>query len=163
MRRYTTAYLQDISSTRYFMQTMTKVCSSVNNLAYPSAISIFWTSLLSVCNAGLVFEWLQSGLKKNTLLQLHLKLNIGYWILDYWREYAASHPYLTPVLKSYAEGDSANFLAFLLDPGSQAAVISLAQQHGSFLLDELCHLTRTWLFQHHRARFRALGLWEWLV
>ena len=82
---------------------------------------------------------------------------------DYWREYAISRPYLIPLLKSFADGDSATFLAFLLDPGSQAAVISLKQLHGGFVLDKLCHLTRTWLFQHHRARFRALGLWEWLV
>ena len=66
-------------------------------------------------------------------------------------------------LKPNIRPESATFLAFLLDPGSQAAVISLVQLHGGCALDELCHLTRTWLFQHHRARFRALGLWEWLV
>ena len=63
----------------------------------------------------------------------------------------------------YASGDADTFLAFLLDPSLQAPVLTLAGQLGSFVVDELCHLTRTWLYQHHRARYRALGLWEYLV
>ena len=81
----------------------------------------------------------------------------------YWAKFVLSHPHLSPILSMYAESDANTFLAFLLDPSVQAPVLSLAGQLGSSVVDELCHLTRTWLYQHHRARYRALGLWEYLV
>ena len=81
----------------------------------------------------------------------------------YWTRFSQSSPHLLPILLMYANGDADTFLAFLLDPSTQAPVLTLAGQLGSFVVDELCHLTRTWLYQHHRARYRALGLWEYLV
>ena len=55
------------------------------------------------------------------------------------------------------------FLAFLLDPGTQAPVLALAQVHGRAVVDHLYHLTRSWLHTLHVERFRKLGLWEFLL
>ena len=78
----------------------------------------------------------------------------------YWTRFSQSSPHLLPILNMYADGDADTFLAFLLYPSTPAPVLTLASHLGSFVVDELCHLTRTWLYQHHRARYRALGLWE---
>ena len=83
--------------------------------------------------------------------------------VGYWVKFLQSRPHLAPIITMYADGDPDAFLAFLLDPSVQAPVLTLAGQLGSFVVDELCHLTRTWLYQHHRARYRALGLWEYLL
>ena len=56
--------------------------------------------------------------------------------------------------------DPADFLPFLLDPSTKAPVISLAQSQGQQVVKDLCMLTRTWIYFHHRARYRALGLWS---
>ena len=42
----------------------------------------------------------------------------------------------------------------------QQAAISLAQSQGQQVVKDLCMLTRTWIYFHHRARYRALGLWS---
>ena len=82
---------------------------------------------------------------------------------SYWASFSAQRPHLIPLLKYYADGESDAFLAFLLNPTSQAPVLALIQEQGKDIIKEVCHLTRTWLYQLHRARFRALGLWEWLM
>ena len=79
---------------------------------------------------------------------------------SHWVKFASSHPHLLPLLLSYANGESADFLPFLLDPSTRAPVLSLAQSCGPQVIDDLCMLTRTWLYIHHRARYRALGLWS---
>ena len=81
----------------------------------------------------------------------------------YWASFSAQRPYLQPLLKHYAACESDAFLAFLLDPASQPPVLALLHEQGKDILKEVCHLTRTWLYQLHRARFRALGLWEYLM
>ena len=63
----------------------------------------------------------------------------------------------------YAEGEDEAFLAFLLYPTTQAPVLQFAQEIGSNVIAEVCHMTQTWLYQHHRARLRSLDLWEYLV
>ena len=61
-----------------------------------------------------------------------------------------------------AAADPETFAAFLLNPSTQAPVLALAQEHGHQVVDDLCHLTRTWLYTLHCARYRALGLWQFL-
>ena len=78
----------------------------------------------------------------------------------HWVKFASSHPHFLPLLLSYANGNPSDFLSFLLDPSTRAPVISFAQSHGRQVIDDLCKLTRTWLYIHHRARYRALGLWS---
>ena len=79
-----------------------------------------------------------------------------------WSVFVSSRPYLRPLLTSMATADSDTFVAFLLNPSTQAPVLALAQELGQLVVDELCHLTRTWLYNLHCARFRALGLWQYL-
>ena len=79
---------------------------------------------------------------------------------SHWVKFASSRPHLLPLLLSYANGEPADFLPFLLDPTTQAPVLALAQSCGRQVIDDLCLLTRTWLYLHHKARYRALGLWS---
>ena len=62
-----------------------------------------------------------------------------------------------------AGGEKEAFLSFLLDPTTQPTVLALVQTHGQEVIDQVCMLTRTWLYFQHRARFRALGLWDALI
>ena len=82
---------------------------------------------------------------------------------NYWITYANSHPYLLPLLQLYADSEVDAFLAFLLYPSTQPPVLQLAQEVGDTVIADVCHMTRTWLYQHHRARLRSLDLWEYLV
>ena len=41
-------------------------------------------------------------------------------------------------------------LQFILDCSALPTVISVTQQHGHVILDELFHLSRTWCFVMHR-------------
>ena len=79
---------------------------------------------------------------------------------SHWVKFASSRPHLLPLLLSYANGEPADFLPFLLDPTTRAPVLALAQRCGRQVIDDLCLLTRTWLYLHHKARYRALGLWS---
>ena len=72
-------------------------------------------------------------------------------------------PYLRPLILQVTSGDKAAFLGFLLDPTTHHSVIALTQTHGDLVTEHVCHLTRSWLYIHHRARFRALDLWEALI
>ena len=81
----------------------------------------------------------------------------------HWADFVISHPHLSPLLKEAAESDREAFLSFLLDPTTQPTVLALVQTHGQEVIDQVCMLTRTWLYFQHRARFRALGLWDALL
>ena len=78
-------------------------------------------------------------------------------IPHHWITFASSHPHLLPIHLSYAKGPPADFLTFLLDPSTQAPVISLTASW------PLCdprwplHAGPGCTF---RARYRALGLWS---
>ena len=80
--------------------------------------------------------------------------------LHHWRDFVSSNPLLLPILQEYAAGDPEVFLSFLLDPITQSPVIALARHAGSEVIDQLCHLTRTWLYQLHKERLEKLGLWH---
>ena len=81
----------------------------------------------------------------------------------HWTNFLNDQPYLRPLILQIASGDKAAFLGFLLDPTTHHLVISLTQSHGDLVTEHVCHLTRSWLYIHHRARFRALDLWEALI
>ena len=80
----------------------------------------------------------------------------------HWATFLIDQPYLRPLILQAASDDSASFLAFLLDPTTNHSVISLSQTHGDLVTEHVCHLTRSWLYIHHRARLRALELWDYL-
>ena len=77
-----------------------------------------------------------------------------------WAHFAFTYPHIHPILRSVAAASSEEFLAFLLDPTTNARVITLAQQVGKDVISGVSFLTRSWLYEHHRARLRALGLWQ---
>ena len=80
---------------------------------------------------------------------------------EQWAHFAFTYPHIHPLLRSIAtDASSEEFLAFLLDPTTNARVITLAQQVGKDVMSEVSFLTRSWLYEHHRARLRALGLWQ---
>ena len=79
-----------------------------------------------------------------------------------WARFAASNPHLLPLLTTMASSDPNVFLSFLLDPSTHHLSLALSQQLGNHIIDQLCYLTRTWLYTLHAARYRALGLWEYL-
>ena len=78
----------------------------------------------------------------------------------HWGGFLAGNPHLLPLIQDYAAGESSAFLAFLLDPSTQPPVLALAQQLGSGVTDQLCHMTRTWLYSLHKERLVKLGLWK---
>ena len=79
-----------------------------------------------------------------------------------WARYATTNPHLLPLLTTMASSDPNVFLSFLLDPSTHHLSLALSQQLGNHIIDQLCYLTRTWLYTLHAARYRALGLWEYL-
>ena len=79
-----------------------------------------------------------------------------------WARFAAANPHLKPLLTTMASSNPNAFLSFLLDPSTNHLALALSQQLGNHIMDQLCYLTRTWLYTHHTARYRALGLWEYL-
>ena len=79
-----------------------------------------------------------------------------------WADFVAPRPYLRPILENISDSHPDDFLAFLLNPTTHPLAITSAQIQGRIVLDELCYLTRTWLHTLHSARYRALGLWQYL-
>ena len=80
--------------------------------------------------------------------------------VDHWTQYLGENSFLLPLIQEYAGADPSTFLGFLLDPSTQPPVITLAQEHGRSVIDQLCHLTRTWLYSHHKERLKKLGFWQ---
>ena len=56
--------------------------------------------------------------------------------------------------------DPEDFFNFLLNPATQPGVIAIAQRHGRGIVDQACHLARTWLYTLHRARLELLNFWD---
>ena len=77
----------------------------------------------------------------------------------HWSNFILKNPILNPLVQVLSQEEPAKFLEFLLDPSTQPSVISLVQEHGKVVMDQLCHLSRTWLYLLHRERFKKLGLW----
>ena len=78
---------------------------------------------------------------------------------QHWVNYLQVHPLLLPLVQVLSSGSPEEFLSMLLDPSTQAPVIAAAQEHGQQVVDQLCYLTRTWLFTLHRERLKKLGHW----
>ena len=68
----------------------------------------------------------------------------------------ASRPYLFAVVKHYTLGSLEDSLAFLLEPTSCPLVITLAQEQGQYIIDELCYMTRVWLHGNSMLRLKLL-------
>ena len=79
-----------------------------------------------------------------------------------WAQFATANPHLLPLLTTMASSQPDVFLSFLLNPSTHHLSLALSQQLGNQIIDQLCYLTRTWLYTLHVARYRALGLWQYL-
>ena len=81
---------------------------------------------------------------------------------EQWANFISLNTYLLNLFRSVSVASQDNFLAFLLNPTTHPEVIGLAQQHGKRAMEDVSFLTRSWLYEHHRARYRALGLYSCL-
>ena len=77
-----------------------------------------------------------------------------------WSTFLKKTPVLLPIIKHYSLGQPSTFLSFLLDPTTLPPVIALSQKHGPEINDQLCYLTRTWLFFMHKERLKLMNLWS---
>ena len=81
---------------------------------------------------------------------------------EQWANFISLNAYLVNLFRSASAASQDDFLAFLLNPTTHPEVLSLAHQHGKRAMEDVSFLTRSWLYEHHRARFRALGLYSCL-
>ena len=81
---------------------------------------------------------------------------------EQWANFISLNTYLLNLFRSVTAASQDDFLAFLLNPTTHPEVIALAQQQGERAMEDVSFLTRSWLYEHHRARFRALGLYSCL-
>ena len=81
---------------------------------------------------------------------------------EQWANFLSVNTYLLNLFRSVSVSSEAEFLAFLLNPTTHPEVITLAQEHGKKSLEDVTFLARSWLYEHHRARYKALGLYSCL-
>ena len=77
-----------------------------------------------------------------------------------WSSFLKENGVLLPIVQHYSLGDQDVFLSFLLDPTTLPAVIVLSQEYGPVIRDQLCYMTRTWLYCMHKERLKLLKLWR---
>ena len=83
-------------------------------------------------------------------------------LFEQWANFISLNPYLVNIFRSVSAASQDDFLAFLLNPTTHPEVLSLAHQHGKRAMEDVSFLTRSWVYEHHPARFRALGLYSCL-
>ena len=76
-----------------------------------------------------------------------------------WISFLRDNLHLLPIISYFSNADPLVFLSFLLDPSTHPPVIALAQKSGSLIIDQLCYMTRTWLFYIHKERLKLMKLW----
>ena len=77
----------------------------------------------------------------------------------HWLSFLQVNPLLLPLIQEITSSSPEVFLSFLLGPSTEASVISVAQEHGKDVVNQICYMTRTWLFTLHRERLKKLGYW----
>ena len=77
-----------------------------------------------------------------------------------WSSFLKDNPVLFPLVQEFSLGDPDEFLAFLVDPTTRPPVITLSQTYGTTIIEQLCYMTRTWLFYMHKERLKLLKLWK---
>ena len=80
--------------------------------------------------------------------------------MNHWMAISKSDHLIRSVIMSASSGNSTDFLSFLLDPSTVPFVISITQESPikEYIFDTLFHMTRTWLYLHHKERNRLLEL-----
>ena len=77
----------------------------------------------------------------------------------HWLSFLQVNPLLLPLIQEITSSSPEVFLSFLLGPSTEASVILLAQAHRKDVVNQLCFMTRSWLFTLHRERLKKLGHW----
>jgi hypothetical protein len=77
-----------------------------------------------------------------------------------WTSFLRKAPLLFPNISKFSLADPSMLLSFLVDPTTHPPVIALAQIHGSAIIDQLCYLTRTWLYYMHKDRLKLMNFWS---
>ena len=78
---------------------------------------------------------------------------------SHWASFLKVHPLLLPLIQVITSSSPERFLSFLLGPATEAPVIALAQEQGCDVVNQLCYMTRTWLYTLHKERLIKLGYW----
>ena len=83
-------------------------------------------------------------------------------IASLWTKTLSEKPTLIPIVEKYFSlcQDQHLVLQFLLDCSVLPDVIKAQQVEGSWVLDTLFYLTRSFCFSVHKARLRILGKWN---
>ena len=74
--------------------------------------------------------------------------------------YCNTVPELKTLILEYSQPSHPLFCQFMLDCSVMPRVIAAKQLHGSWVLDHLCHISRTWAYNLHRERMKLLGRWN---
>ena len=77
----------------------------------------------------------------------------------HWSSFLQVHSLLLPLIQVVTSSTPEVFLSFLLGPATEAPVITLAQEQGQDVVNQLCFMTRTWLYTLHKERLKELGFW----
>ena len=75
-----------------------------------------------------------------------------------WSAFLAHNHHLLPIIEHFRLAEHSIFLSFLLDLSTLPPGISLAQKLGPEIIDQLCYMTRTWLFCVHKNRLKLMNL-----
>ena len=78
------------------------------------------------------------------------------------QEILSHHPVLLPPVHTALNSDKEALSAFILDPSTDPAVITLVQHQGRGILLPLFRVSRAWVWAAHRTRMRLLGLEKFL-
>ena len=79
-----------------------------------------------------------------------------------WSKTLLEKPSLLPIVEKYFSSCENEYLViqFLLDCSTLPEVVKAHQAEGSWVLDTLFYMTRTFCFSMHKARLRLLGKWN---
>ena len=77
-----------------------------------------------------------------------------------WNQKLQHFPPLLELFLSLRNATSHYVMVFLLDPSANSDVIRLTQQHGSWVLQNVIYLTRTYVYNIHKERLILSGEWS---
>ena len=83
-------------------------------------------------------------------------------VASLWSKTLLGKPCLLPIVEKYFSlcEDENLVIQFLLECSTLPEVVKVQQIEGSWILDTLFYLTRTFCFSMHKARLRLLGKWN---
>ena len=83
--------------------------------------------------------------------------------INRWMSLASGNPAPHGFLASLAGEEKPGFCGFLFDPNTHPLAIQLAQSYVHSVWPTLMFLSRSWLWEHHSARYKLLGLINFLI